>query len=79
MIITDEILSMTLHKCKEFRGFKEKIMSVFKERVGRHKMVHIKVGAFLVENWKISETVEWKGDIQDRKTPAWLKSMISGK
>ena len=50
MIITDEILSMTLHKCKEFRGFKEKIMSVFKERVGRHKMVHIKVGAFLVEN-----------------------------
>ena len=51
MIVTGEILSMTLDKCKGFRGLRgEKNMSVFKERVGRHKMAHVNVGAFLVKN-----------------------------
>lgn len=48
-MVTGEILSMMLDKCKEFRGFRgEKNMSVFKERVGRQNGVHIKVGAFLL-------------------------------
>lgn len=82
MIIIGEILSVTIRKCKEFRGFRrEKNMSVFKERGKSGETQNGSHKGQSIPGWDMSK---WDTSMEGwhlgtEKNPAWLKSMISGK
>lgn len=45
MIVSDEIVSLTLDRCKKLRVQRIKIMSVFQKKSRETQMVHTKIGA----------------------------------